>query len=406
MINHRCAFLSPDASFETTVRAAVALERSQVRWREEYLRIDPTKVVAQVAADGVEVVFLGPGLEPEAALALAEAFDGERPEISVVLVAAPSSELLQGALRVGVRDVVSPVATPNELAVAFDRAARAAERLTRRAEQASAPPRRFRVITVLSPKGGSGKTTVATNLSVGMAAAMPGQVALVDLDVQFGDVAAALQLSPERGLGDVAAASGDVTATMVKVFLAPHASGVFALCAPDSPEEGDAVGHEDGARAVRLLTDEFTAVVVDTAAGLHEHALAAIEASTDLLLVCTTDVASVRSLRKELETLDRLGLTGPRRHFVLNRADAKVGLNVADIEQAVGMAPVVTLPSSRAVPLSMNVGSPILITEPRSPVARQLQKLVDRFVEPLAGDESEAPLPPATGGGRRRRNDR
>ncbi|MEO7442652.1 MAG: P-loop NTPase, partial [Acidimicrobiales bacterium] len=263
-----------------------------------------------------------------------------------------------------------------------------------------------RVITVLSPKGGAGKTTVATNLAVGLAGAMAGRVALVDLDVQFGDVAAALQLTPEHGLGDVAAAPEEVTPTMVKVFLSTHSSGLYALCAPDSPAEGDVVTHTHGARAVQLLADEFDVVVVDTAAGLQEHSLAAIEVSTDILVVCTTDVASVRSLRKALDALDRLGMTSQRRHFVLNRADARVGLDIGDIEEAVGMKWALTLPSSKSVPLSMNVGTPVINSEPRSPVARQLQKLVEHFSEPAPGQGNGNPAPAPAGGGLWRRNGR
>jgi pilus assembly protein CpaE len=199
-----------------------------------------------------------------------------------------------------------------------------------------------------------------------------------------------------------------VTPTMVKVFLATHASGLYALCAPESPAEGDAVSHEHGALALRLLASEFSVVVVDTGAGLHEHSLAAIEVSTDLLVVCTTDVASVRSLRKELDALDHLGMTAQRRHFVLNRSNAKVGLDLGDIEDAIGMKCELTLPSSRSVPLSMNVGSPVIETDPRSPVARQLQRLVERFTEhgPDTVGADPAPAPAAATPGRWRRNGR
>lgn len=391
------ALISPDAGFAARVRlAAPDLAGDGLRrWRQEYTRIDPTKVVDEMVRDGVAVVCLGPGLDHDPLLALAAAFDRESPNVCVVVVAEPGPALWPEALRAGVRDVLSPEAGTDELARALARAAETAERRAQAAGRDPAAAPRSRVITVLSPKGGVGKTTVATNLAVGLAGTMPGQVAIVDLDVQFGDVAAALQLSPDRTLGDVAACTDDVTATMLKVFLAGHTSGLYALCAPGSPAEGDAVTAQHGARAVDLLAGEFATVVVDTAAGLQEHTLAAIERATDLVLVCSTDVASVQSLRKELDALDTLGMTGARRHFVLNRSDAKVGLDPADIEEAVGMRATLRLPSSRLVPVSTNVGVPVIESEPRAPVARHLARLVEQFTvrpdPPAAPDEAPAP---------------
>jgi pilus assembly protein CpaE len=377
----RVAIITPDAAFEEKLRTSVSsLPSSAVRrWKDEYLRIDPSKVVAEMADEGVGVVCLGPGLPVDTMLELAAAFDRDHPEQCVLMLAEPTVELWRQAAPAGVRDVVSPRADLVELSRAVARAVETAER--RRANViGDADPRRpaSRVVTVLSPKGGSGKTTLATNLSVGLAGAMPGKVAVVDLDVHFGDVAAALQLSPSHTIRDLAIA-GAVDTTMAKVFLSSHASGLYVLCAPESPAEGDEVTYEHAAQAVGLLAQEFPVVVVDTAAGLDERTLAAIEVSTDLVLVATTDVSSVRSLRKLVEALDRLSMTAQQRHFVLNRADARVGLETPDIETAVGMKTALSLPSSRAVPLSMNLGTPVILSEPRSPVARQLQRLVEQF---------------------------
>lgn len=398
------ALVTPSAMFEQKVLAALQEPTPGLRrWRDEYERIDPSKVAADVAGDGVAVVCLGPGLSTDALLELAQAFDREHPEMCVLIVAEPTPELWQRAVRAGVRDVISPTAGPEELGAAVRRARETAERRQAkvgRDERPARPP--SRIVTVVSPKGGSGKTTVATNLSVGLAAAMPGKVAVVDLDVYFGDVAAALQLAPAQTMCDVAASPGAIDLTTLKVFLTPHPSGLFALCAPESPVEGETVGHEHSARVVRLLGSEFPVVIVDTAAGLDEHALAAIELSTDVVLVCTLDVASVRSLRKEIEALDKLGMTGQRRHFVLNRADARVGLEAADVEAVIGMKADVAVPSSRSVPLSMNQGSPVIESDPRSPVARQLQHLVERFADRTPAVAAAAPAGPR----RRRREGR
>jgi len=403
----RIALVTPDARFERAVLAA----RPDLgpgplrRWREEYPRIDPTKVAADVAESGAEVVCIGPGLAPGAALQLADAFDRERPDLCLVIVAEPTPDLVREALRVGVRDVADPAGGAAELSGALHRALETASRRQRARDEAARPRRTSRIVTVLSPKGGAGKTTVATNLAVGLATRWPGQVAIVDLDVQFGDVATALQLTPRTGLGNVAACPDEVTTTMVKVFLTAHPSGLYALCAPESPAEGDTITHEHAAQAIRLLGGEFRTVVVDTGAGLDEHTLGAIELSTDLVLVATPEVTSVRSLRKAIDALDQLGLTGADRRFVLNRSDARAGLAVADIESVMGMRCDLLIGGAAAVPESMNLGSPVIESEPRSAVARQFQKLVDLYLDG-AGDEPGASPAPAAGFGLRWRNAR
>jgi pilus assembly protein CpaE len=245
-----------------------------------------------------------------------------------------------------------------------------------------------RVITVVSPKGGSGKTTVATNLALGLAGLGAGKVAIVDLDLQFGDISTAMRLMPEHSIADAARAGSTLDAMGIKVLLTPHPSGLFALCGPDSPAAGEEVRADTATRAIDLLSEEFQYIVVDTSAGLDEATLAAIEMSTDLVLLCTFDVPSVRSLRKVVQALDQLGMIHQRRHFVLNRADSRVGLATEDVEATVGMAVDVAVSSSRAVPLSMNQGSPLLESDPRSTVARQMLELTQRFTEAQVQQQS------------------
>ncbi len=373
--------VTADEAFEKRLRAAApALAANGLRRiKKEYINAPSSELVARAGAAGVSVVCLGPGLPDDAVLELARAFDRDHPEVCVLVLAKPTPGLAQQAMRAGVRDVLAPGTPPLEIARALAEAGQTAvRRRSRVAAQSDQPSVMGKVVTVLAAKGGSGKTVTATNLAVGLARAGT-EVAVVDLDVHFGDVAAALQLDPEHTLADVAAGQEPVDKTVLKVFLTPHPSGLFALCAPRSPAEGDEVKPEHVGHVLGLLRQEFAVVVVDTAAGLDELALAAIEASTDLVLLCTTDVASVRSLRKEIDVLDQLGMNHQRRCFVLNRAGARVGLHADDIESVVGMKVELALPSSRAVPLSMNVGVPVVESEPRSKVARQLRQLADRF---------------------------
>ena len=235
------------------------------------------------------------------------------------------------------------------------------------------------MITVVSPKGGSGKTILSSNLAVGLAMRAPGQAVLIDLDLQFGDAAYALMLAPQHTMADAVSALGDLDATTLKVFLTRHQSGLYILCAPDEPAEGESISVAATTAVIRMLAAEFRYVVIDTPAGLGEHTLAALEQSTDVVLVSDMDVPSVRNLRKALDALDLLGMVTPTRHFVLNRSDSRVGLDKDEVAAAAGMVIELEIPSSRNVPVSLNQGMPLVLGDPKSLVARRISQLVDRL---------------------------
>jgi pilus assembly protein CpaE len=236
---------------------------------------------------------------------------------------------------------------------------------------------------VRSPKGGSGKTMVASNLAVLLAQRHPGDVTLIDLDLQFGDVASALGIEPHYTIAD-ATANADLTPTSLKASLSRHASDLYALCAPPRPEDADVITGDDVTAVLTLLRSAFRYVVVDTGAGTDEHTIAALEGATDLVLLCSMDVSSVRALAKDMATSRCRNLAGPTQHVVLNRGDSRVALEVRDIEATLGGKVNVQLSSSRVVPLHMNCGVPVVSAEPAAPIAKQLRELVDRVVPVIA----------------------
>jgi pilus assembly protein CpaE len=263
--------------------------------------------------------------------------------------------------------------------------------ISRNGHATLAPPvKTAKVIVVVSPKGGSGKTAVSSNLAVALAQQFPGRVAALDLDVQFGDMCTSLGLHPEHNLAEVAQ-SNVVDATTIKLFLTPYEPGLFVLCGARTPAEADRVTHEHVDRVIPLLAQDFDYVVVDTPAGLDDRTLSAVELATDLLLVSSLDVTSIRSLRKAVEAIDALGVT-KNRHFVLNRADAKVGINPADAAEAVGWPIECTIPSAREIPFSMNVGTPVVKLHPRSAAAKQMVQLSHLFTSTIDPDKPKRRL--------------
>lgn len=356
------------------------------RWQERGHHRQAEHIVADLAADDAHVVCICDDVPLELAFGVAGLVDRAHAHMSVILLAAPWPEVWREALRAGVRDVVDPRAGGRELGPSLHRAVERAAHLIELRSTGPAPePATGKVIVVLSAKGGSGKTMVAANLAAALAGIAPGPVALVDLDVQFGDSGSAFGLVPEHTIAQLALVP-EVDPTTLKVFLTPHEpSGAFVLCGAASPEEGDNVTDQHAARVIDLLRRDFACVVVDTAAGIDERTLAALDHATDAVLVATMDVASIRNLGKEIATLERAGLLPASRHFVLNRADARVGIDVADVRAALGLDVSAAIPSSRAVPVSMNQGRPLVVDDSASPAARELVKLAHRFVPDPGG---------------------
>jgi len=244
----------------------------------------------------------------------------------------------------------------------------------------SAPPPELpvsaRVITVFSPRGGVGKSTIAVNLAVGLAQVAPQKVVLVDGDVQFGDVATVLDLLPLQTLPDLVAAEPAADTLVLKTMLTVHPSGFYVVCGAASPVDGDRVSGEQLAHLIDQLKDIFRFVIVDTSAGLGEHTLAMIEKATDAVAVCTLAVPSVRALGTQLAVLASLGIMPAEHHVVLNLVDQRSGLTPADVEATLGMAVDISIPRSRAVVISTNRGIPVVSDSPRSPAARALTALV------------------------------
>ncbi len=336
----------------------------------------PVAAVQEICAADPDVVVFASDMEHEDAGLLIAELDRRHPTTgTVAILRTPDRDHVVELLRLGATDVVDLASDEETIESTVRRVLEIAlQRRTHLTNDGGNPDRK--VVVILSPKGGTGKTTTSTNLAVGLAKRAPNQTLLIDLDVQFGDCASALGANPEYSLSH-AISSSALRHTALKVFLTMHSSSLALLPPPDNFAEAEDLETDGLKRVLGSLTDEFRYVVIDTAAGIDEFAMVAMEFATDLVFIATTDVPSIRAIQRQVEALDSLGLVGHRRHFVLNRSDARVGLSVSDVEATVGMSASVKVPTSRAFPVSTNQGIPLLATDSRESGARELQKLVD-----------------------------
>lgn len=331
------------------------------------------------AEPDTQLVVLGVGVPLPEALAFAAQQQVRRPTLGVVLIREQVVlDVLAEAIRSGVREVV-PAGDPAALHVACERSLDVSRQLGATVRTAGGPgASRAKVITVFAGKGGCGKSTVAINLAVTLADGGRNSVLLVDLDLHFGDVAIMLRLDPDRSIADAIAMAGRLDAEGVRSLLTGYRPGLDALLAPAGPAEGDQVGRELVTELLNVTREMFDFIVVDTPPFVSDQVLAALDLTDRFVTVVTPDLPTVKNVRLTQDMFDMLEYPAERRLAVLNRADSRVGLTVADIEKAVGMPMAVLMPSSRDVPVSVNRGVPIAVDDPTHPVSKAIRKLAER----------------------------
>ena len=235
-----------------------------------------------------------------------------------------------------------------------------------------------RLICVVGPKGGIGKTLTASNLAIGLAATGES-VTVVDVDLQFGDIGLALGLRPERTLYDLARSGGSLDAEKLEAYLAVHESGARALLAPTRPDQAGVVSADFLTAVYPLLRSVSDYVIVDTPPGFTPEVIASIDSSSDVCLVGMLDSLSLKNTKLGLETLQLMGYAEERIRLVLNRADSRVGITPADVAEIMGRAPDVLVPSARDVTRSVNEGVPIALAQPRSDAAKAFRSLASLY---------------------------
>ncbi|GAA1920492.1 AAA family ATPase [Nocardioides hwasunensis] len=360
-------------------------------------------------------VLIGPSITAEDATSFAQWARINRPDLGVILLRdAVDAGALSMALRSGMREVVQSkdlagITTAVQRARTVSSAigktmlggvqaaaeeAKAQIIAEAAAERAAAEAPQGKLFTVFSTKGGVGKSLVATNTAVALAD-KGHKVCLVDLDVNSGDVALMLQLTPTRNVNDLVGFGGSIDEGSIESLLTRHSDQLAVVAAPvhlDSPDQ--ASGEEIG-----LLLDGLKAmfefIVVDTSGVFDDQALAALDRSDSIILVGTLDIPALKGVKLATSTLDLLNFARDSWTFVLNRADAKVGLTQSEFESTLGLKADATLVSSREVLAAVNRGEALVKAYPGNANSKALVT----FANTLA--KAHAPADDAAGASRR-----
>jgi pilus assembly protein CpaE len=260
------------------------------------------------------------------------------------------------------------------------------------------------LLAVLGPKGGSGKTVTSTNLAVALAS-RGRRTALVDLDLHFGDVALALDLNPHQTSFDLAVSGGSLDGEKLDDFMLRHSSGLRVLAAPVKPDQAASVSPGLMLDVYSILRREYDFVIVDTPPSFTPEVIATIDNANSVCMVVMLDALSLKNARLGLETLDLMGFPEDKVKVVLSRAGTSVGISESDAIQIMGRKLDVLVPSDRSVSRSLGDGVPLVISQPKTEVARAYESLADLFtVSPEEETETEA-KPKRTWSWRRKRQD-
>jgi pilus assembly protein CpaE len=303
----------------------------------------------------------------------------------LILASSSSSGLLEQALDADVADVLLLPQLVENIVFAIKKATHT----TKRHFDTGASGRHGKIVTVFSPKGGTGKTVTATNLATACAKFEKRKTLLLDLDLQFGDAAIMLGVEPEKTVYDLVVAPGELDTEKLAGYTTRHACGLDVLPAPLRPEDAELVTEVKITRLLEVARESFDVIVVDTSPFFHGPMLATLDRTDELLVLCGLDVPTLKNVKLSLHTLDLLSFPGNRIKYVLNRANTKVGMKKSEVEHALGVKIDFEVPSDRAVPLAVNRGVPAVLADAGSDFSRGVRAMSKGLLQAHGDDKAK-----------------
>jgi pilus assembly protein CpaE len=243
-------------------------------------------------------------------------------------------------------------------------------------------PQKGKIITFFSPKGGVGRTTIATNLAVALHQSTNQPVVLVDGSLPFGDVAVILNMSPKaKTIADLVGSFDQVDAEVMETVLVPHSTGIKVLLAPPTPEAAELITGANIKRVLETLRGSYAWVVVDTWPSFQEQVLTMLDVADVILTLMTLEITSLKNVRVFMEIAEKLGYDEHKVQLVANRNDSSGGIKASDVESSLARKiPHTIVSDGRALVLAVNRGVPFVISHRDSQVAKDIYTLAEKLV--------------------------
>ncbi len=348
-----------------------------------------------------DLLIAGPSMEHPEGLNQLRQLRARAPQTGLVLAFEQLRGGLRATVRTGALDIVRLPAKDQAIAAAVEQALEMAPTSSDRRVPAPSTDARGRTIVVVSAAGGCGKTFFSVNLAHHLQTQSQRRTCLVDLDLQFGELCAALRLDPQYTLSDLVGASreeGDLSQRF-ESFVAVHETGVSVLAGPDRPEDADDIDASEIAGVLSAARSRYDDVVIDTSGSLSEVVLAALDHADQIFAVATLDLPSIRNLGVLLSTLSALKVPSERIQLVLNKVEPDVGIAVDQVEKYFSQGFSMVIPYGREVNRALNAGQPVLAYAPRADVSKAL---TGGLAKAMSSDRAEPEAQPSKRRFRRR----
>jgi len=368
--------------------------------------------VAGTAGSGEEALQVAMDLRPDIivmdinmpgmdGIAAAEIISQRLPNSPIIMMSVHGeAEHMKRAMLAGAREFLVKPFSSDEFATSIKRAHE--RELTRREQlqagsQTSVPAiadpgssEDHQVIAVFSPKGGVGRTTLATNLALALQRETSQRVALVDANLQFGDVGVLLNLNPKNRSVLDAVEGGEPDRDIIESVMVDHSTGIRVLLAPPSPEGADLVTPAYLRKIIDILRESHDWVIVDVPSGLNDHSLGVLDAADQILVVAALEITTIKNVRLFLEVADQLDYERSKIRLVINRSDAAQGIRIGDVEASIRRSIDGAIVSDgRLAVLAVNRGVPFVVSHPESPLSRDVVKLARTLAGEGATDTNQ-----------------
>jgi len=238
-----------------------------------------------------------------------------------------------------------------------------------------------KIITFFSPKGGVGRTTIATNLAVALHQLSQKPVVLVDGSLPFGDIAVILNMSPKaKTIADLIGSFDNTDSDVLESVLVSHSTGIKVLLAPPTPESAELITGANMKHVLELLRERYAYIVVDTWPSFQEQVITMLDVADVILTLMTLEITSLKNVRVFMEIAEKLGYGSDKVQLVANRNDSSGGIKASDVEASLGRKiPHTIVSDGRTLVLAVNRGVPFVISHRESQVAKDIFTLAQRI---------------------------
>jgi len=342
------------------------------------------KKTAQLLPD---IIIIDLNMSTMDGITVTEKVVSRHPNISSIIISDRKDlEYFKKAMQVGAKDYIAKPYTDEEIVDCIRRAYKNEKLRTATLENSNTLKSKQKyktpqVVSVFGTKGGAGKTTLSVNLAVQIAKETMKKVVLVDLDLQFGDVAVFLNILPKKSISELVQERNKMDIDLIESYLIPHLSGIKILPAPMRPEDSELITAENVLEILTVLREHYDYVLIDTPPFFHETTLSALDISNQIILIMSMDLPAIKNMKLSLDLLDTLHYKDKTK-LVLNRASEDFGITPRDVENTLDFHLANLMPSDgKLVVKAANRGVPFILNKSNSKISKSIEDIAKTVIE-------------------------